>query len=268
MNIYINRITNKVRNIDNATSQANLTYIITVPEDFETSKTIQIQDGKVQKVNSNGELLYYVLKEVTTESESYLQPIKEETTESRTITKMEQREVINKWTDDKGIEQSKTVIVDVPVEWVENQKIIIPNMVDKYITFKDSPQEFTVDEIIETKFKNLLEQSNDDHILADMFLNEDDIDLSDSKHSANTGVALMQLLGKGQAKTKTIKLDVPAKSFKLLEFISDDGVDIYLDDTKFVDGKVDLDTVISDCTIKFVNTTDKFKVVNSYAIGY
>lgn len=148
-----------------------------------------------------------------------------------------------------------------------NESIMVPNMIHKTVTLINNPEEFTAEEVIEAKYKSILEASECDHIVADMFLNGDDIDLTAPNHSANTGIAIMQLLPGGQAKTKEITLEATAHIFTLLEFGSD-GVDIYIDDMKFVGSKAILGTAVDSCIIKFVNTTDRPKLVKSYAIGY
>ena len=164
--------------------------------------------------------------------------------------------------------QNGTKIIKVESEWVKFEPIMIPNMVDVYITLEERPSEFTVEEIIKAKYQSILDASVMDYVIADMFLNENDMNLQDVNHSANTGVSLLQLLPNGQAKTKSIELVVSAKKFELLECEGIEGVDIYLEDNKFIDNKLELISPISNCTIKFVNTTDKSIEVTSYAIGY
>jgi hypothetical protein len=263
MFIYIDRTTGKA-----SSSQSTLTYAITVPEDFTLSKTTEVQEGDKQKANGQGQLLYYASEEVQTESESYWQKTVVETNEARTVTKTEPREVTNTYTDEEGKEVTTTVTVDEPTEWIDNEPVMIANMVEKTISIVDNPEEFTAEEIIIAKFKNLLEASSCDHILADIFLNEDDINLQDAEHKANTGIAIMQLLPNGQAKTKEITIETSATAFTLLEFITDDGVDIYINDIKVINNQAILPESTDKCTIKFFNTTDKPKLVKSYAIGY
>lgn len=259
MNIYIDRITGKC-----TTSQSPLTYTVTVDDSFNISKMVQVQEGEIQKVSKEGQLLYY---KQGTEYGGYIEDSYEETTDSRTVTKTEPREVSNTYTDDEGVEHTSPVTVDEPIEWVDNDPVMLPNIVTKNISFAESPGEFTAEEILQAKYQGILDNSSYDYIIADAFLNEDDIDLDDKDHSANTGVALMQLLPKGQAKTKAIALEVPAASFELLEFDAP-GVEVYLSGKKFIDGKVSLAAPVANCTIKFINTTDKPVDIESYAIAY
>lgn len=163
-------------------------------------------------------------------------------------------------------------VLDHVEEVTENEDnyepIMIPNMVNNTYTLKEHPNKFSVLDILEAKYQKVLEDSQKDYIIADMFLNEEDLDLEDPNHSANTGVAHLQLLPNGQAKTKSITLEAPTTNFEILEFKCDEGVEIYLSGKKFVDGKLTLASPISNCTIKFVNNTDIPKKVKSFAIGY
>lgn len=142
------------------------------------------------------------------------------------------------------------------------------NTVLKVITFKDNPTEFTVEEIIQAKYQSMLDNSQKDYILADTFLTEEDLDITDINHKANTGVGFIELQPLGQCKAKTITLEIPAKDFKILEFIADEGIEVYLEEQKFTGGSLALSNEVSSCTIKFINTTNKPKQVKSYAICY
>lgn len=146
--------------------------------------------------------------------------------------------------------------------------VMIPNMVKKTYDLKSDFDKFTGEEVLQAKYQHILEESQKDYILGDMFIHDNDIDLEDERHSANTGIALLQLLPKGQAKTKTINLAIPTTEFVLLDFVADNGIEVYLSGKKFVNGTLTLATPISNCTIKFVNTTDRHKIIKSYAIGY
>lgn len=258
MNIYIDRITKKIVN-----QPSPMTYLIPVSDNFSLIKIIKVIEGEKQKTNDKDELLY---KTKGYDDEGF--EIWIDTTESRTITKTEGKEVVNKWTDEENVEHSETVIVQEPIEWIDNEPIMIPNIVNKIINFIDNPLEFTVEEIIHEKYKNMLEESTYDYILADIFLNENDLNLADPLHSANTGVGILQLLPTGQAITKEIILETSTNIFNLLEFNADPGVDIYINDTKFTDNKAVSNAPLNSCIIKFVNITDKPKMVKSYAIAY
>ena len=257
-------------------------------EESEESYTINLEPVMIQVLT--GRYLKDVMGDVTTTTHSF-----EETEESKIAIAWEDQEVPNMVMideevnslddngepilDDEGMPvkvktgyliqvQNGTKTIQVESEWLEFEPIMIPNMVDVYITLEERPSEFTVEEVINAKYQSILEASVMDYVIADMFLNEDDMNLQDVNHSANTGVSLLQLLPNGQAKTKSIELVVPAKKFELLECEGIEGVDIYLEDNKFIDNKLELISPISSCTIKFVNTTDKSIEVKSYAIGY
>lgn len=143
-----------------------------------------------------------------------------------------------------------------------------PNMISVSVNISEKPEVFTVEDVINLKYQGVLEKSLKDYIIADMFLNENDIDFTNPDHSANTGISLLQLLPNGQAKTKPINLSVPSQSFEILECEAAEGVDIYLAGKKFVDGKLELSSPISNCDIKFINNTNKPIDIKSYAIGY
>lgn len=249
MNINIDRITGMV-----TSSPFSLTYPVVVADDFTLSKVIEVQEGEKQKSNEAGKLLYL-------DSEG------NETIESKTVTRTEEKEVTNTYIDDEGIEHTGTVKVLEPTEWIDNEPVMIPNIEEKTVTFSENPTEFTVEEILQAKYQSLLDSSNYDYILADIFLNEDDIDLTDKDHAANTGVAIMQLLPNGQAKTKTITLEAEVSSFELLE-LECSGVDVYINDVKLINNKAALSNPTNEVVIKFMNTTNKSVDVKSYAIAY
>lgn len=231
MNINIDRATGKY-----SAFQTALTYSINVDDNFSLTKEIQFQDGEMQKTNEEGKLLYL-------DSEG------NETIESKIEVKTD---------EDEGENVAK---------WIDNTPIIIPNLIKKSITFAEDPTVFEVEEILQAKYKSLLENTTYDYILADIFLNEEDIDLADKGHLANTGVAIMQLLPNGQTKTKTITLEAAVSSFELLELESA-GVDVYINDVKFVDNKAVLSAATNEVVIKFKNTANKAVDVKSYAIAY
>ncbi|MBO8161168.1 MAG: hypothetical protein H0Z24_05980 [Thermosipho sp. (in: Bacteria)] len=234
-----------------------------------------------QKLSVNGNPLYWkdiieVEEQVIEdgyEEVPYEREVLEWETKEETITYTVPKEEIDPETGEtitvyEEVQETKTV--QVPKKYGEPyEPVMIDNLVTKTVTLKERPKEFTLEEVLIEKYKGLLEKELlADYILADCFLNEQDLDLTDPNHSANTGLALVQLLPYGQCKTKSITLEVPAKEFYLIEFDADEGVEIYLAGKKFTDNKVILTDNISTCTIKFVNTTDKPKMIRSYAIGY
>ncbi len=151
---------------------------------------------------------------------------------------------------------------ETPFHMVESIKEL------RTITLETKPEVFTLEEVIEAKYKDMLNNSSCDFVMADMFIDESDLDLNDVNNSANTGVGILQLLPKGQAKTKSTDLETATTNFTLLEFDADPGVEIYVAGKLFTDRRVDLTTQVNSCTIKFVNTTDKPKMIRAYAIGY
>ena len=365
MNILINRLTNKVEGINSPSTPFN--YVVEVDDSINPTKTIEEQDGEIQKTNEEGEPLYkheiyrietkqvlvgrdevledtgvpVMIKAQKTNEEGlklYLEPLYEgeeiidyvevteafdedgtpnepiiidvqktsvggrplyykditEIVEEKILERVEEttdRVIITKWDtviskvpqvvgtetvvdEETGeeievdkIEEVETEL-QVPSEQIELEPIMIPNIVSRTYDLKSNFGLFTAEDILEAKYQHILDESQKDYIIGDMFINEDDIDLEDEKHSANTGQALLELLPNGQAKTKSIELEVPTKEFKLLDFVADEGVEIYLSGKKFTNGILTLSSPISNCTIKFVNITDKPKSIKSYAIGY
>jgi hypothetical protein len=145
-------------------------------------------------------------------------------------------------------------------------KVIQVDDVEVSVTIQDRPDVFTATDVLEAKYSYILENSECNYIIADGLINCEDIELSNTQ--ANTGVNILQLLPKGYAETKEVKMEVSSKTFKILELDIEDGVDVYINYTKAVDNMVVLDTEVDTVIISFVNTTDKFKHVNSYVIGY
>lgn len=255
MNININRATGKVE-----LSPSPLTFVVDVKDDFSLSKVIEVQEGEIQKTE-NGQLLYKVNPFMNNE----VGEVWSETTEARTVTKTEPRELINNYIEEDGVKHSNPVIVNEPVEWVDNEPVMIPKMVQKTINFLDNPTEFTALEVLNQKYNLLLDNTPFDFIQAGIFLNEDKIDLTDIK--ANTGVAIMQLLPQGYAKSKTLNLKDSVDTFRLLEFDCE-GVDILVNDKSFVNNELILDKPTDKIIITFKNPIHKYIDVKSYAIAY
>lgn len=132
--------------------------------------------------------------------------------------------------------------------------------------FKDV-EAFSITEVISAKIEALVEESQYDSIIADLFLNEEDLDLE--KTFANTGVGILQLPPSGYAQTKSIPLNGKAKVFQFIELDKlPAGVSAYVNTKKVIDGKVELASPVSNITIKFLNTTKKFLDVKSYCVVY
>lgn len=239
MRIQANRETQQVVGLNGPTTPLYLE--VTLPDDVTLTKQVETQEGEVQKTDDAGQPLYK-LEAVGDDGET--------TTLEVTYAQVE-------IDGDDG----ETLTVDL-------EPVTVPNMVKNVVAIQDNPQAFTLGEVIAAKFKGLLEASSCDYIVADVFLDESDLDLADEHHAANTGYGILQLLPQGQAKTKPVDLAKPTTLFKLLELDADPGVEVYVAGYKIVDGAAALPTAVNSCTIKFVNTTDKPRSVRSYAIGY
>lgn len=315
MNILVNRLNNQVEGINTPSTPFN--YSIEVNDDFNITKTVEVQEGEIQKVNEEGQPLYLkeiyrtettqvfwgrdevledtgvpvmirVQKENIDGHKLYLEPLYEDgeivdysevvhafdedgTPNEPVIVEVHKTSIGGRllYYKDLYTEESNEVL-DHTEETIEitDVPVMIPNMVNKTVTLKDNCELFDFMEVLQAKYQHVLDESQKDYIIGDMFIDENDLDLEDERHSANTGLALLELLPKGQAKTKTIILAEPTTEFVLLDFVADEGVEVYLSGKKFTEGKLTLTSPISNCTIKFVNTTDSKKTVKSYAIGY
>ncbi len=266
MNILIDKTTNKVAGVNSPANPFQIS--IDVPEDFTLGKTIQevseVQPEK-QKTNDQGQLLYKGNVIVDAEgNETY-----DEVTEAKKATEWEERQVTNKWVDEEGVKHSETVTINAPIAWEELEPVMIPNIVNKYVTIKDRPEVFTAEEVLIKKCKGLTGAAGLQHVVADVFLNESDLDLTAPGHSANTGINMVQLLPQGQCVTKEITLAAAADTFTLLEFDAPDGVEIYLNEMLLALNEAVTTAAPTDkVRIKFVNTTDKLKMVRGYVIGH
>jgi hypothetical protein len=252
MIINIDRITEKV-----TISPSPIAFSINVEDNFNPLKKIQIVDGLKQKTNEQGQLLYKV--NIQDDGSYY------ETINDKTVIKTEEKSVVNKWFNDSGIEQSQEITVDEPIEWINNEPIMIDNVVDKLISFSDYPTEFTVVDILKEKYNELLKDTPFDFARVSIFLNENDIDFSDIK--ANTGMAIMELLPYGYVKSKLLKLDDKVTKFKLLE-LDCEGVDVFVNDKQFIDKDLTLDQETDEIILTFKNVTDKCVDIKGYAIAY
>lgn len=321
MRVLINKQTNLVEGINSPSTPFN--FSIDLDDSLNPTKTMEVQEGEIQKTNEEGQPLYryevyrtetkevivgqdevlentgvpvIIVVQKTDEqgNKLYLEPLYDEGGEvvdyveviqpkseagldnEPIFVEVQKQSVkgkplyykdITKVVEEKVLDHVEEVIEPIK-DSIELEPIMLPNIVTKTYDLKTNYEMFTGQDVLEAKYQNILDESQRDYIIADMFLNEDDLDLADEGHSANTGVGILQLLPNGQAKTKSIKLAQPTQEFKLLEFNAQDDVEIYLSGKKFNNGILTLPSPISNCTIKFVNISDKPKSVKSYAIGY
>ena len=321
MKVLINKLTNIVEGIDSPSTPFN--YTIDLEDCINPTKTVEEQQGEIQKLNVQGEPLFKheVFQEITKEiivgqdevledtgvpvminvqktneegRKLYLEAIYNEANEivdylestkledeygvanTPIIVTVQKTSINGKPLFYKDIIQvEKETVLDHVEEVIEPiidgkklEPIMLPNIVNVEYDLKSNYKVFNGQDILEAKYQHLLEESQNDYIVADMFINESDLDLADPKHTANTGVAYLELMPRGQAKTQTITLATPSTEFTILDFVAEEGVEIYLSGKKFTNNVLTLVSPITNCTIKFVNTTDTPKIVTSYAIGY
>lgn len=266
MNIAVDRQTNKVVGID--IMQNPLNIVIKVPSDFELGKIVKRVDRmnpEIQKRDENGNLLYKDIKAYENGKETFEERYYEG---GKKPIKFKNVERIFKYVDQAGKKHEETREIEVPTEFEELEPVMIENLKDEFVTLKQEPTKFTLEEVLEQKYLNLLNESQYDFVLADMFLEESDLDITDSKHAANTGKGIVEILPNGQVKTKSIKLDTPSKEFCLLDFQRDDEVEMYLAGKKFDSNKITFKEPIESLTIKFINNSNKPRRAFSYAVGY
>lgn len=167
------------------------------------------------------------------------------------------------------IEQVVESIFDHQEETIEITET--PSLEPKYKSeLKDVFEDrelFSINEVLQCRVEGIIEASEYEYIIADLFLDENDLDLE--KSFANTGIGILQLPPSGYASTKSISLSTKAKTFK---FISIDklpeGISVYVNTKKVVEGQVALASPVSAITIKYSNTTNKYLDVKSFCIGY
>lgn len=159
-------------------------------------------------------------------------------------------------------------IIQVPDKYEENEPLMIPTYKDITVDIFSRPEEFDITEVLEVIYSEKMMKYNYSNVIADMFINEDDIDFTYKEHSANTGAFILTLLPMGKVKLKPIELETPASKFEILENNIPKDIDIYINNVKFVDGIAILPRKASKCTLRFENKSNKLLDVKSYAIMY
>lgn len=161
-----------------------------------------------------------------------------------------------------------TEMIQVPDEYEENIPVMIPLYKEVEVDILSRVEEFTIIELLEFIYQRELLDKKYNHILADMFINEDDVDFEYEEHSANTGAFVCSLLPKGKAQLKELELETKAKTFEIIMSEIPTGIDVYVNDVKFINNKAMLPSNVDSCVIRFENTTDKPLDIKSYCIAY
>lgn len=159
-------------------------------------------------------------------------------------------------------------IIQVPDEYEENKPCMIPSYKDVVVNIFNNPEEFTILELLSRIYEQELAGSDYEYILADMFINEDDIDFGYEEHSANTGAFVCCLHPNGKIRLKEFLLEKPAKVFELLDSEIPNGIKMFINDVEITGKKVMLPVEVESCIIRFENTTDKYLDIKSYCIAY
>lgn len=163
------------------------------------------------------------------------------------------KEVIQNYSHD----EETTEVTDTPC--------LVKIMKTEQHNFNDYPEDFTISEVMMEALIDTVNRSSYEYALADMFLSEDDIELD--KSFANTGVGIVQLPPKGNVQFKPIELEAPSNKFKVYDELPE-GMSMYINGKKVVDGLVELSSVATSIKVKFYNSTEKFLDVNAFNILY
>lgn len=261
--VYLKEVYNitteeKVVGYDETLNETELPCMVSVQETDEEgnklyTENIYDDEGEVidtmtttKPINETGELNTPIMKEVQKTSDTgnliYLKPI------------------IN------VIEHKEFDHYEETLEETENPCMVeVYKKVTKELIY--NPECFTIDEVLNEVYLNALNKTQYDYVVADIFLNEEDLDLE--KSFANTGVGVLQLPPKGYAVTKPIMLEQPSNTFKVANIDAiPEGISMYINTKKVVNGEVTLANTTSKLTIKFSNTTDKYLDIKSYTILY
>lgn len=166
--------------------------------------------------------------------------------------------------EDKEIIQ----VIEVPEKFEENKPCMVPTYKDVVVDIFSNPEEFTIIELLSNVYEQELANSNYQHILADMFINDEDIDFEYENHAANTGAFTCCLHPRGSVRLKELELETPANIFEILGSEIPDGIDVYINDVKLNNNRVKLPSFVDKCIIRFDNTTDKYLDIKSYCIAY
>lgn len=159
-------------------------------------------------------------------------------------------------------------IIEVPNDYEENEPCMIPSYKDVIVDLFSNPEEFTIIEVLSHIYEQELANGNYEYILADMFINENDIDFEYQEHSANTGAFVCCLHPNGKVRLKEFLLEKPAKVFELLDSEIPNGIKMFINDVEITGKKVMLPVEVESCIIRFENTTDKYLDIKSYCIAY
>lgn len=165
-------------------------------------------------------------------------------------------------------EKQVTEVVQVPDEFEENEPIMIPVYKEVEVDIFSRPEEFEISDVLLVKYEQDLAETKYNYILADMFINDEDIDFDYEEHAANTGAFVCCIHPQGKVQLKELALEAPARIFELLNSEIPEGINIYINDYKLNNNKVMLPTNTETCVIRFENTTDKYLDVRSYCIAY
>jgi hypothetical protein len=215
-----------------------------------------IEEEKTEEVPTGRFILCYTTEEVESQKEdSEGRKLFYKTVEEEVEVTTPQETLIIDETDERFVEGLERVTNEV-----ENTKTV---------TFEESPQEFTYEDIIQYKYLNLVNESQLDELIVEVFTNESSIDLSYENHSGNTGFGFVNLPPSGKVKTVSYPLSSPQKVFNLLEFDGDEGIEIRYGNRLITkESPLVLTSPVDKISFILTNKADTPKDVRSFAVGY
>ena len=135
------------------------------------------------------------------------------------------------------------------------------------VTLLDTPNEFTLDEVLAKKMEDLLKLHNKESILLEEFLDDSEIDFTFEGHSANTGVKFVQMLPLGKIKLKNITLIHPSKVFKVVTSLPSD-IEVKINNKLAVSGRVEFAEEQNNLVIVIENTSNTINTIESLSLVY
>lgn len=243
-------------------------YAVRLPYPITLFKTVTDIQGKKQKTNAEGQLLY---KDNVATDELGVETF-DEVTEARKPIAWESVGRLNKWVDQEGIPREEFVTVQEPTDWADLEPVEVDNIVSSGVAFQDAPNAFTYEELIEAK-KASIQAANPARVLA--FYDEDYPleNFSDelASHAANMGDGIMALHPNGGS-CRTVKLPLGEMATVIqlyLEAQPDVKVEVGATSSSFVevnDGLATLPAAADEIYVKFTNLADRYRDVYAFGI--
>lgn len=160
------------------------------------------------------------------------------------------------------------VTVKTPIKVEKLEPIMIDAFKNEEVHIKTHPSEFTLDEVLQAKYSMVLSKEiMADNLIADIFLDQNDLDLAWEEHKADTGMGILSLQPLGKAKTKLVTLAQTADTFKVVEAKLGKAI-MKVNGVEPIDGVITLPAPVDAIVISFENPTEKPTQPTAYALGY